>query len=299
MKYRKVFLLQHKTFGFLIYLFLVSFFGLFLWGELAEDSAHISPDYPKEDIVQLFLKKSIDEGEYKKILYQTGLGKTAIDKLREKQSANENKNNMEWIEKIQTLQNFFFREVNYTRTKNSLISCEETLVGEDGKRMEGTEFVDIQEGDILITKSSRVYGWRNGHAALVVDAKKGKTVESVVLGENSCIQNISKWNYYPNVMIFRLKGASNEFRKQIADWAMNHLENLPYRFSVGVFSCKEGKEGTIEGTQCAHLVWAAYRQFGYDLDGDEGRIVTPKDLANSDWLEIVQLYGIDPGNPWS
>ena len=49
---------------------------------------------------------------------------------------------------------------------------------------------------------------------------------------------------------------------------------------------------TITGTHCAHLVWYAYQQFGYDLDSDGGIIVTPRDLYESTNLEIVQIYGM-------
>ncbi len=272
-----------------------------LSGRAVESSAHITPDYPKEEIIQIFLKEKINETDYKKILFQTGLGKAAVDQLRETKPKIENTDYAQytaWMLKIETIQESFFQEIDFTHKANTFISCEETLIDKDGNRIEGIKFVDLEDGDILVTKCSRVYGWRNGHAALVVDAKKGKTIESVVLGENSCIQNINKWKYYPDVMVFRLKGASKTYRKKIAEWAIQNLENLPYRFSVGVLSNKEGKEGTIEGTQCAHLVWAAYRQFGYDLDSDGGKIVTPKDLANSSWLEVVQLYGVNPNEPW-
>lgn len=54
----------------------------------------------------------------------------------------------------------------------------------------------------------------------------------------------------------------------------------------------------VGGTQCAHLIWRAYAQFGYDLDSNGGWIVTPKDLANCPDLEVVQVYGMDPDDPW-
>ena len=53
-----------------------------------------------------------------------------------------------------------------------------------------------------------------------------------------------------------------------------------------------------EKTHCAHLVWYAYRSYGYDLDGDGGRIVTPKDLSKSSLLEPVQVVGVSPMGLW-
>jgi hypothetical protein len=39
-------------------------------------------------------------------------------------------------------------------------------------------------------------------------------------------------------------------------------------------------------------------QFGYDADYDGSWLVTPKDIANSDLFEIVQIYGVDPADIW-
>ena len=57
---------------------------------------------------------------------------------------------------------------------------------------------------------------------------------------------------------------------------------------------EQGDSSPVEGTQCAHLVWLAYRHFGYDLDSDGGYIVTPYDIYSSEFLELVQIYGISP-----
>ena len=35
-------------------------------------------------------------------------------------------------------------------------------------------------------------------------------------------------------------------------------------------------------------------QFGYDLDGDGGSLVTVEDLLQSSNLEILQIFGLDP-----
>jgi len=301
LKHAKDFFLNHKKLCVLSFLFLLLFFGIFLSSKAAEPYAHITPNYPQEEIISVFLKEELNEEDYKKILFQTGLGKQAVDYLRKIRPKTMNESNMEynlWKSKVDNLHKKFFEEINFTHKANTPISCEEILIDEDGNPVNGISFVGLEDGDILVTKCSRIYGWRNGHAALVIDVKNEKTIESVVLGEDSCIQNLRKWKHYPNVMVFRLKGKDQAYRKKIADWAIQNMENLPYRLSVGILSKKDGKEGKYDGTQCAHLVWAAYWQFGYDLDGDGGKIVTPKDLANSSCLEIVQLYGTDPEEPW-
>lgn len=83
----------------------------------------------------------------------------------------------------------------------------------------------------------------------------------------------------------RLKDVPAQTRAEIADYARENLTGVPYRLSAGMWDAP--------GTQCAHLVWSAYSRFGYDLDSDGGRIVTPKDLYESPLLEIVQIYGME------
>jgi hypothetical protein len=46
------------------------------------------------------------------------------------------------------------------------------------------------------------------------------------------------------------------------------------------------------------VVWYPYERYGYDLDSDGFWLVTPKDIANSDLLEVVQVYGADPEAIW-
>jgi len=150
----------------------------------------------------------------------------------------------------------------------------------------------------IITKCSHVFGWRNGHAAIIVNAAQGETLESVVLGTNSLVQTTDKWKNYPDFMIFRIKGSSEEFMNEIAQSALINLNNIPYDFTVGILSPKYEKTGEISGTQCSHLVWEAFKLFGYDLDSDSGMIVTPKDIANSPLLEVVQVYGVNPEEIW-
>lgn len=56
--------------------------------------------------------------------------------------------------------------------------------------------------------------------------------------------------------------------------------------SPGVVDDKD-MDGEYWGTQCAHLVWAAFDAYGYDIDGDGGWLVTPADFTSSGLLRIV------------
>lgn len=40
-----------------------------------------------------------------------------------------------------------------------------------------------------------------------------------------------------------------------------------------------------------HLVWYAYKQFGLDLDADGSWLVTPRDIAKSDKLVVIEAFG--------
>jgi len=264
--------------------------GLAISDTITEPDAHFVPDYPKTNIEQILSKNQLAEEDYKTLFCQTGLGKPSIDELR--------KGNPDSTNVILDFQNNFFKEIDYVCEKNSLISKEESVIDENGNFINGTELVPLHNGYIMITKCSHVFGWRNGHAAIIVNAAQGETLESVVLGTNSLVQTTDKWKNYPDFMIFRIKDSSEELMNEIAQSALKNLNDVPYDLTVGILSPKYEKAGEISGTQCSHLVWEAFKLFGFDLDSDSGMIVTPKDIANSPLLEVVQIYGVNPEEIW-
>ena len=262
--------------------------ALLIWKQAYEYLAYLAPPDARADMEPVVNKAQWTQADYELIYRQTGVAEAGADALRAAGRQRE----------LLTLQENFYTAPNYTCAPNSIISFEEHVTDEDGKWTSATSLVPLEDGDILITKSSHVYGWRNGHAALVVDAENGITLESVVLGTNSCTQNLNKWTTFPNFMVLRVKDMDKQTRAEVAAWAMEHLNGVAYDFSMGVLRPKEQEDGNYIGTQCSHLVWAAYKAFGYDLDADGGMIVTPKDLANSPLLEVVQVYGVDPSAIW-
>ena len=161
-----------------------------------------------------------------------------------------------------------------------------------------------QDGDILVTFSGHVFGWRSGHAAIVVKASEGQTLEAITYGCDSAVCSVEHWREYPCFALLRLKGITSAQQAEIAEYAMAELVDVPYSLFAFTDSNVPGNIevlGEIEApgmasTQCAHLVWAVYRHFGYDLDSDGGSVVTPADIFYSDLLEVVQIYGIDPKN---
>lgn len=175
-------------------------------------------------------------------------------------------------------------------TPNSIISWEERIRQEYWYKYED-RLSDLQNGDILLTPCSHTFGWRNGHAAIVIDAEQGLTLESVVLGTPSTVQSVDKWRKYPGVMVLRLKEAAEEERCAIADYAAREMLDVNYGF-WGEFA-EHIFEEEPQDTHCAHLIWTVYRAFGYDIDGDGGIVVTPKDISSSSLLEVVESYNVD------
>ena len=162
---------------------------------------------------------------------------------------------------------------------------EEYKEDENGKRLYQQSFTDIQDGDIIVTDSTYCFCFRHGHAAMVVDAKKGITLEAFGIGTESELSSLNEWRRYPHVVVLRLK-APESTRKAIAKYARERLTGIPYMLSPGVIGDKD-MGGVYWGTQCAHLVWAAFQAFGYDIDGDGGWLITPEDFTVSELLRIV------------
>jgi len=154
-----------------------------------------------------------------------------------------------------------------------------------GKRWYRPGFTDIQDGDILVTDSTYCFCFRHGHAALVVDAERGITLEAFGIGTESEYSRLGEWCRYPHVVVLRLN-APESIRKKVVEYATNCLVGIPYMLSPGVVDDKD-MNGTYWGTQCAHLVWSAFVACGYDIDGDGGWLVTPEDFTFSKLLKIV------------
>lgn len=230
------------------------------------------PFTPEYDRVELS-----DTTDYETIFLQTGLGKPAAEKL-----IHENR-----FDEILKAQDLFF--------KNDEIECYPLmwwLTREDRLSNELITFYDLQPGDILVTLSTHSFGWRHGHAAIVLNDLE--TVESIMLGCDSSKENIYYWQDYSNFALLRVKNKTEEERAAVADFSLSKLIGKPY----SIFSGFKGKKAPdIDSNnltlQCSYLAWYAWNSFGVDLDSDGGRLVTTYDILHSDKVEIVQLYGLD------
>ena len=256
---------------------------------LTEDEGSWKPDYPKADLSGIVSKEELTNEDYQTIFTQTGLGRDAADVLLQKKVGNNR------VKVFEHYQDNFFSSGSYVCRMVAVIVHEERMRNKNGGLVTGFEVPDLRNGDILITKATHSLGWRHGHAAIVTDAAKGETLEAILLGNPSILQNISKWRTYPSFIQLRLKNHENVDTDKIAAYAKKEILGIPYGLLTGI---PVKAPDIIKKTQCSHLVWYPYEHFGYDLDSDGSWLVTPKDIANSDLLEVVQVYGVDPEEIW-
>ena len=248
-----------------------------------------TPDYPRSDLAPVLAQAELSEADYALLFCQTGLGRSAVDRLR---TAGETGNAA-----ILTTQEQFFAPVEVECTPMlGWFTREDRLRTTDGEEAYAPYLVDWQPGDILVTLSTHSLGWRHGHAGLVVETENGlATLECVVLGTDSTVMNAGHWRLYSNFAVLRVKDADESVRTACADYAMDHLLGIPYHLTAGFFGPKAQDENSpFFGLQCSYLVWYAWNAMGYDLDSDGGPLASTYDLLHSDKVEIVQLYGMDP-----
>lgn len=256
-----------------------------LMTEATEKYARILPAYERESLDEVLAKESWSEEDYDLLYHQTGLTQAPLDALKGDSEA------------ILEFQDALFYDGEWQHSMASVITPHEYMIGYSAP------IAPLEDGDILVSSTCHTLGWRNGHAAIVVDAEKGVILESVSLGYDSALNGYSWFTSAANFMVLRLKDVSQEKRAEIAAYAKEHMVGLPYSLTVGLFSKKDLSENIAAGdltvgTQCGHLVWQAYYNFGYDLDSNGGPVVVPKDIATSPLLEVVQVYGFDPDRLW-
>ena len=253
--------------------------GAAVWVGRAPRFAHAAPNYPMVELTGAVERAEAGKADYDLLFAQTGLGPSAVDALLEEGRGRE----------LLDFQARYFAPCDWQAVRGAAVVRLEITEGE-------FEFAPLEKGDILLTPSSRCGGWRNGHAALVVDAEEGLVLEAYSLGCPSQLSSLSTWQDKAAVAVLRLKGVSAERRAAVADWAREHLLGLPYGLFSGLAWL--GETSDPPATQCAHLVWCAYAAFGYDIDGGGGWPVTPRDISLSPLLETVQVYGLPQRRRW-
>lgn len=279
--------------------------GLYLWTESAEKSARWVPSYEQEVLPSFDLVSDLNQEELQLFYAQTGLTAVGLARLEETNRLTE----------LDVFQRAYFLEAvemepedsigletPFTQLpmhceKNSIISWEEYLLDTEGNRGSYLPIVPLEVGDILLTPNSHTFGWRQGHAGIVVDTENWLSLECLVLGQNSKTQWLGKWTGFPAVIILRPK--EEGLGEIAAEYAMEFLFDKAYDLTVGVLSSKYKNPESMAGTHCSHLVWQAYAWCGVDIDSNGGTIIAPQDIVQSQELEVVQIWGVNPEVLWN
>lgn len=267
--------------AFIVFLALVAF-GLQIAFWISDATMRcIQPDYPKIDDLDEYLDGEISDEDYEVLYRQTGLTKIGIDRALKRGEAGKRL--------IKQIQDDFFEPHTVDNRQIAPYACTDYIEKQIAN-------IYLEDGDIVVTSSTHISFVRIGHAGLVTNGTFNEILQANAYGTYSKIGEIGNFTNRVNFMIFRpdpTKIDSYTVQK-VVQYAKTNLLNIPYEGLTGLLTSKND----INKSQCAHIVWYAYKQFGIDLDGNGGCMVVPYDLAKSDYLQLVQVFGFDLDELW-
>lgn len=243
-----------------------------------KEEGNFVPDYEKADITALLNKEKLGRDDYDLLYRQTGLTEIGIER--------ELKRGEEGKRKIEEIQDAFFTPREMIRQHVAAWMCIDVIRG-------AAPNVTLETGDIIVSASTHISSLRIGHAGLVVDGEKGEVLQATAYGQDTLIGHVTDFTSRINFIVLRPK-ASEEIKQKVAAYAKENLVGIPYDAFAGVITHKDA----IPRTQCAHVVWYAYKQFGVDLANQNKLMILPYDLACSDAVDVVQTFGFDPEKKW-
>ncbi len=268
----------------------IFFLSIFARYRYVSGHNHYYPDYEKTDMSKYTGRINFSDTEYYDILRQTGLGKAAVNSL---------KCRPDFADILIRFQSNMFKPVRYAQAGYFFATRRQYATDSFCNAVSAYELAPVENGYVLVTKSSQTLGIRNGHAALVVDAANGTILEAGPYGMSSHLSDISRWRNYPTMIMLRLKAAETQKNtsliNNLINDALNNLINIPY----SLLPHKQNVFANIPSSNCSHLIWAAFMRQGIDIAPNGGFIITPRDIALSDMFEPVQLYGVNPDDIWS
>ena len=246
--------------------------------EVADNFECWRPGYEMADISSILDKEQLTDEDYSVLYAQTGLTKTGIDRALKNET---------WGKiRVLDIQKSYFAEHKIKHVKFAPYICFCNI--ED--RIPN---IYLENGDVIVSYSTQLIGWRMGHSGLVTNGAAEKVLQAAAIGTVSEIGDIRDFNDSVAFMVLSPK-VDKEIKQQVVKYAVDNLGGISYDPFRGIFSSKN----KIDTTQCAHLVWYAYNQFGIDIDSNGGGLVTPQDFANSPKMEVVQVFGFDPDKLW-
>lgn len=236
-----------------------------------QNNERYTPDYPMVDLTEILNKENLTSEDYELILAQTGLYKKAVDAILKESKKDD----------IFEIQENYFKEFKVIYEPFAPFTCSHIIE-------KSLKTLPLENGDIIVTNSTHFSGFSIGHIVIVVDAENGKVLNATGYGNLSGVEGVTDMTNRPSFKIFRPK-LTKEERQQAVDFVMENYKELPYSISVGLFG-EKNPEKPVK-TNCAHIVWAAYKSLGIDLDSNGGPFVLPSDIARSDELECLQVFG--------
>lgn len=253
------------------------------------------PKYEKENITTLLEKdiNDLSDADFNNIYHQTGLTKVGINRLCSNSSLSNKK------EEILSYQEaLFYKDYNHSfdyftpftgkvKLSSSYLGIKNSVVPHP--------IIPLKEGDIILSSSSFILGFRSGHSMLVTKGSDNPDKSEII---NVSIEYDSKevsgleFTQRANLMIYRLKD------EYLQDFTINDIVDFAKSNGVGVKYNLVPKKGILNSSNCSTTVYNIFNHFGIDIDGNGGSLVTPEDISLSDKLELVQGFGLDLDKRW-
>ncbi|MBO5212449.1 MAG: hypothetical protein J6B60_02810 [Clostridia bacterium] len=242
----------------------------------------INTKLSEAEMRSILQKGILTHNDYNTLYYQTGLTEIGIDSVLETGG----------VDAVLKFQKAYFTSYGIEHDYFAPF-CDYMRIDDDSP---SGEMVELQNGDIIISSSTVFSCWDVGHCAFVIDAEKGRVLEAVGIGKNSTTNFAGYLRNRPDYIVLR-PNIDKDTVDKIVNYAKENLIGIPYDPTVGVLTRKYNTE--IPQTQCAHIIWYAFMQFGYDIDSNGGMVVSPKNIVHSQYFDVVQVFGFDPDTLWN
>jgi hypothetical protein len=270
----------------IIVIFCVAVMAATAWTEKQAVTVFSTAD--EIDLTQIAAKSTLTADDYDLLLQQTGLGKDDIDLIWAKET--------NIAATLQSYQRRFFADPAYISDTIAGFSKAERI----GAASDCYQIYDLQEGDVLLTKSTHTLCYRHGHSSLYLGGNEKQLLEATQIGSPVTTTTAAAWGGYPTGIQLRITSAAakaagmsqSELGEAVAAYAETNILGENYSLLTGIF----GVGPKTEDTQCADLVYEAFLHFGVDVSTREFP-VTPSSLLKSGMFEVVQVWGMDPVDP--
>jgi len=240
-------------------------------------SAFNLPKYSRENIAHILDVENATDGDMELVFKQTGVCPQIARQLI-------NSDNTDLLLEL--------NEKYFEVPKNKRNYIFFPLTAEEKNTSSCTPLVPLKNGDILITFNTHTCDWRHGHAAIVTDAENDEILEHLSIGNVSDLGYARQWGRYPSFAVLRYP--DEDIAAKAGAYAREHLVGIDYNIFAGFVKKDKSDEEIPSSSHCSHIVWQAYKSQGVDIDHDKGIIVTPHDIAMSDKLSVVQIFGLNP-----